>query len=78
MNGDKIRIHLSRDCVRRLLGSIDYGSARSREEREEMERVAEDLEWEDGRRDGSGRLELRRETLDWILSELDWRYCSDC
>lgn len=55
--------------------SIDMGSAQSLTEGEEMERVMDDLGWADEHRDDSGRLEIKRDTLDWVLSELDW-YCS--
>ena len=71
----KIKIYLSRECVNRLTESIDYGSANSQEEREELYRIMGDLGWANDNRDKNGRLEITRETLDWVLSELDW-YCT--
>ena len=71
----KIKIYLSRDCVKRLIDSIDYGSSTSDAESDQMERIIGDLVWADERRDDRGRLEITRETLDWALAELDW-YCS--
>ena len=77
MNGTprKIKINLSRDCVKRLIDSIDIGSSKSRAEGDGMERILEDLSWSDEHRDENGRLEITRETLDWVLAELDW-YCT--
>lgn len=40
---NKIKINLSKECVKRLVGSIDYGSAQSREEADELARIAGDL-----------------------------------
>ena len=37
----KIKINLSHECVNKLTNAIDYGSAESREELNEMMRVAE-------------------------------------
>lgn len=71
----KIKIYLSRECARRLVESIDIGSAQSREEGEEIERITGDLVWADDHRDERGNLEIKRETLDWVLAELDW-YCT--
>ena len=71
----KIKIYLSRECVNRLTESIDYGSANSQDEREELYRIMGDLGWANDNRDKNGRLEITRETLDWVLSELDW-YCT--
>lgn len=71
----KIKIYLSRDCTKRLIESIDYGSAQSQDEREELYRIMGDFGWADDHRDEQGRLEINRETLDWILAELDW-YCA--
>ena len=71
----KIKIYLSRECARRLVGSIDIGSSQSRAEGEGMERITGDLVWADDHRDERGRLEIKRETLDWVLAELDW-YCT--
>ena len=71
----KIKIYLSRECVNRLTESIDYGSANSQDEREELYRIMGDLCWANDNRDKNGRLEITRETLDWVLSELDW-YCT--
>ena len=68
----KIKIYLSRECVNRLTESIDYGSANSQDERELLYRVMGDLGWANDNRDKNGRLEITRETLDWVLAELDW------
>lgn len=72
---NNIKINLSRECVNRLMESIDYGSANSQDEREELYRIMGDLGWANDNRDKNGRLEITRETLDWVLSELDW-YCT--
>lgn len=40
-----------------------------------MERVLDDLVWANEHRDDMGRMEINRETLDWVLIELCW-YCS--
>ena len=72
---NKIKIYLSRECVNRLTESIDYGSANSQDERELLYRIMCDLGWSNESRDEEGRLEIKRETLDWVLSQLDW-YCT--
>ena len=71
----KIKIYLSSETAKRLVDSIDIGSAQSRAEGAEMERVMDDLGWADEHRDEKGNLEIKRETLDWVIAELDW-YCS--
>ena len=70
-----VKIYLSDDCVKHLMESIDYGAAQSQEEREGLYRIMGDLGWSSDHRDERGCLEIKRETLDWVLSELDW-YCT--
>ena len=72
---NKIKIYLSRECVNRLTESMEYGSSNSHDEHEKLYRIMGDLGWANDNRDKNGRLEITRETLDWVLSELDW-YCT--
>ena len=74
----KIKINLSKDTVNNLIKSIDRGSAQSMSEAEEMDRLSDELFTADKTRDENGRIEVKRETLDWIIAELDWFYSAYC
>lgn len=72
----KIKINISRECVKKLEPVVtDFAGCATKEEGAELERIADDLLGANERRDEHGRLEITRETLDWVLGELDWSYC---